>query len=72
MGNLIIKVDGKKVYDEKFCCTSTGSVWFDDEWFEHVEEGELIWDDAHLFDEEIQDAVAEELSKVGVCCGGCI
>ena len=71
-GNLTITVDGKEVYNKSSCCSSSGAVWFDDDWNEHVEEGELTWDDASEFSEEIQEAVREELSKVIVCCGGCV
>lgn len=72
MGTLIIKVDGEEIYNECYCCFSTGSVWFDEDWMEHVECGELIWRDADKFDEEIQEAVREELAGFGVCCGGCV
>ena len=72
MGTLIIKENNKEIYNKEFCCHSTGSVWFDDDWGEHVECGELIWEDADKFDEEIQKAVEEKLSEFDVCCGGCI
>lgn len=72
-GTLTIIVDGEQVYSKAFCCESTGSVWFDDDWNDHIESGELIWgDDAKLFDEVVQEAVAAELAKHEVCCGGCV
>lgn len=74
MGTLIIKEDGKEIYNEKYCCYSTGAVWFDDNWSEHVEEGRLIWeeDKAAKFSDEVQCAVADKLSRCWVCCGGCV
>lgn len=71
-GTLIIKKDGMEIYNDMFCCHSTGSVSFDDEWNDMVCSGDLIWDDAEKFSQEIQDAVKSELSKVHVCCGGCV
>ena len=73
-GTLEIKEDGKVIYSNDFCCRSTGSVWFDDDWGEHVESGELIWEEeeAEKFDKEIQEAVRDVLSEVYVCCGGCV
>lgn len=73
-GTLIIKVDGKEVYHDCACCHSTGEVWFDDEWGDHVEDGELEWnaDEASKFSKEIQDAVRDKLSEFQVCCGGCV
>jgi len=55
-GTLKIWVEDKLIYNKKFCCRSTGSVWFDDSWDEHVEEGELIWEDANLGDANLRDA----------------
>ena len=73
-GNLKIYLDNKLIYDKEFCCNSTGSVWLDDEWQEHVEEGELVWDgmEAKKFDKDIVDAVNKKLSEFHVCCGGCV
>lgn len=72
MGCLKVWVDQELVYSEEFCCSSTGKVWFDDDWDAHVEHGELLWNDAEAFDKDIQEAVKAELDKVSVCCGGCI
>lgn len=72
MGTLKITVDGKEIYNKDFCCHSTGSVWFDDDWMEHVEDGELIWNDKKKFPKDVRAAVEKELSKVHVCCGGCV
>ncbi len=74
MGTLKIVVDGKELYKKMYSCSSTGSVWFDDGWNEHVERGELIWnkEDASNFSKEIQEAVRRKLSEYEVCCGGCV
>jgi len=71
-GTLIVKADGKEIYNKQYCCSSTGSVWFDDDWDEHVESGVLEWNDAKSFSKEIQEAVSDVLRNVRVCCGGCV
>ncbi len=71
-GRLIIKDDGTEIYNKENCCYSTGSVWFDKDWSEHVESGELLWGDAGNFSAEIQEAVRDVLSNQHVCCGGCV
>ena len=74
MGTLKIYEKDKVIYSKKYCCSSTGSVWFDDKWNEHVEKGVLVWDEkeAKKFDEKTQKAVKDKLSGYAVCCGGCI
>ena len=73
-GTLSIYNDDIMIYQKKYCCHSTGSVYFDSDWDEHVESGKLVWDqeDAHMFSKEIQNKVKEFLSQFHVCCGGCI
>ena len=72
-GTLTIEKDGKVIYKEKYCCSSSGSTWFDNEWTEeHIESGELTWKDAKEFSIDIQEAVENELFKYSVCCGGCL
>ena len=75
-GTLTIKVDGKEIYKKDYCCHSTGSVTFDEDWNENVFSGELIWDEELLIPEDIRltvkNAVRIELSKHEVCCGGCV
>lgn len=70
-GLLTIKVNGKKLYTQEFCCESTGSAGVNDEG-EYCCSGILIWEDAKYFSPIIVDAVNKILSKVNVCCGGCI
>ena len=44
-GNLTVRVDGVIVYNGSAYASSSGSVWFDDEWNEHAEDGDLTLDD---------------------------
>lgn len=72
-GTLKIVVDGEEVYNKKYCCTSNGNCYFTNDFAEgHVENGNLIWNDADKFDVEIQTAVEDCLSGFYVCCGGCL
>lgn len=72
-GTLMLSIDGETVEFPKYCMRSGGSVWFDDEWHEHVGCGE--WSVkvpekyAHL-QNEIEDCVNANV-PCG-CCGGCI
>jgi hypothetical protein len=74
VGRLQIFVNDEEVYNESYRCFSTGSVWFDENWDEHVECGELLWEkeDASQFSEVIQEAVRQKLAEFHVCCGGCV
>lgn len=71
-GRLTIKVDGVIIYSEEYRCHSTGSVWFDKDWSEHVESGKLKWEDEKEFDRNIVRAVRKKLKQFDVCCGGCV
>lgn len=76
-GKLTVEVDGKVIFSQSGCCHSTGCVWFDKDWNEHIETGKLVLDvddlkDTSWLTSEIEDAIDEELSKVHVCCGGCV
>jgi hypothetical protein len=83
-GTLCIYRDNVLIYEtEPYSFHSTGSVWFDNEWSEHVECGELCWNDEskEKFDKwletqehksEIKESVEDALSGANVCCGGCI
>lgn len=85
MGEIIVYLDDKEEFrTDSYSFHSTGSIWFDDEWMEHIEEGELVWSN---YDEKTRleawanlqlekDIILEEvesvLDKVSVCCGGCV
>jgi outer membrane protease len=71
-GNLTIEVNGK-IYDKGFSLSSGGSVNFDDDWMEHVEEGRwsvVVPDELSEYQQEIEDLVNRNVSYG--CCGGCI
>jgi hypothetical protein len=72
-GTLTIVVDGKQIYSKQSCSSSV-SVWFDGDWNDYVETGELTWadDEAEKFPKDVQNAVKEVLSEYHVCCGGCV
>ena len=84
MGKLVIYRNDEEIYNSgEYSFHSTGNVWFDEDWYEHVEEGQLKWkkDDKKDYQkwlekqsdkEEIFKKVKEELEKVPVCCGGCV
>jgi len=72
-GTLTITVDGEEVYSQKYECRSTGGVSFTKDWEEIITHGELVWDPEEFKPSpEIQAAVADVLSGVTVCCGGCV
>ncbi|MFW6377124.1 MAG: hypothetical protein ACOCZ5_00625 [bacterium] len=83
-GVLIIKRNDIEVYKtDDYSFHSTGRVWIDKYYNEHVEEGKLLFnaDDKNKFDKwlitqpdaiEIKSKVYETLSDVCVCCGGCV
>ncbi len=73
MGTLVLAIDGENVTFPEYCLRSGGSVWFNEEWDEHVECGawsvEVPEQYAHL-----RDAI-EECVNANVphgCCGGCV
>lgn len=72
-GTLIIKVN-EKIYELDHILISGGSVWFDDDWNEHVEDGDwslssLPQEIQHLHDEIL--ALVQQHIPCG-CCGGCV
>jgi hypothetical protein len=71
-GVLKIKIDGKEIA-LKNCLSSGGSVWFDDDCAEHIEEGEWTLDVPKKYEhlkQEITDVV--NVNVPYGCCGGCI
>jgi hypothetical protein len=71
---MVIKVK-EEIYELKHFLGSGGSVWFDDEWNEHVEQGEwniMFHDYPELeeYREEIEAIVRENIPNG--CCGGCV
>lgn len=75
MGTLTIYKNNEIIYSDKYCCKSTGSVGFSDDYSEsYINNGELLWREEYSsdFSEEVQKAVKDKLSEFQVCCGGCL
>lgn len=74
-GTLKMELDGKIITFPSHSLCSGGSVWFDDNWSEHVEAGEwTISGFPKDFPEELKE-YAQELVNQNVsfgCCGGCV
>lgn len=71
-GTLTLRIDGKEVSIHR-CLCSGGSVWFDEDWNEHVECGAWGLDlpeEYQQYEEQIADVVNENVPWG--CCGGCI
>ena len=74
-GKLIMELDGETISFPSNCLVSGGSVWFDDEWNEHVEE--CKWNINKFppsFPKGLK-SVAVDIFNTNVelgCCGGCI
>ena len=74
-GKLIVYIDGKSWEFPDYCLVSGGSVWFDNDWCEHVEKGPWSieeWPDG--FPDEMKQPVecAVNSSIPLGCCGGCV
>lgn len=70
IGTLTLKIDGKEMsFKGEF--HSGGTCYFDEDWDEHVTEGD--WEALNLTDEEKEEITL--LFNVNVehgCCGGCL
>ena len=72
-GILTLEIDNKIVEFPKYCMHSGGSVWFDGDWNENIEEGDWSIDipqEYLQYKKEILEVVNENVPKG--CCGGCI
>ena len=74
-GDLIVTIDGKEWKFPKYCMVSGGSVWFDNDWGEHVTRGPWSidkWpeDFPYEFKNKVIDAINDEIHHG--CCGGCV
>ena len=74
-GDLLVTIDGKTWEFPPYCLKSGGRVWFDDDWEDHVEEGDWeIKEWPEGFPEDLKAdalAVVNEVIPHG-CCGGCV
>lgn len=74
-GQLVVTINEKKWEFPNYCLSSGGSVWFDGDWSEHVEDGDWSireWPKGfpEKYKEAVTDKVNEEISHG--CCGGCV
>jgi hypothetical protein len=73
-GTLTVEIEGQLVEIRGFC--SGGSVWFDDNWDEQVEEGPWSIDDDDIPREylEYKDEILSCMNNNVLygCCGGCV
>lgn len=74
-GTLIVEIDGKTWEFPSHSLSSGGSVWFDESWSEHVEDGPWgisNWPEGYPEEakEKTVDLVNEEIHWG--CCGGCV
>ena len=76
-GHLLVYI-GKKEYDfGYYALESGGNVWFDKDWYEHVEEGNWILNEAQIPKNFPKDRVQELIELINKeiphgCCGGCV
>lgn len=74
-GELKMKLDGKIIVFPTYCLSSGGSVSFDKDWNEEVEQGDwTIREFPKGFPEELKE-YATELVNQNIpqgCCGGCV
>lgn len=74
-GKLVMRLNGNLITFPEFCLTSGGNVWFNDDWDEHVEEGEwCISRFPDTFPEELKGRATELVNEniEAGCCGGCV
>jgi hypothetical protein len=74
-GQLIVTIGKKRWKFPSYCLLSGGSVWFDDDWGEHVESGE--WSVSEWPDRFPEDRKADVIDAINSsitlgCCGGCV
>ena len=74
-GTLIVTVDGHRWVFPPHCLSSGGSVWFDDEGDEQMDEGPWsVYEWPTGFPDNLKPAVLDAINEhisYG-CCGGCI
>lgn len=75
LGTLILELNGEEIVFPEYCLSSGGSVWFDDDWLDHIEKGRwTIEKFPNNFPKNLEKD-AEKLVNKNVpwgCCGGCV
>lgn len=72
-GELVVRIDGE-IHKFNYCLHSGGSVWFDDDWDAHVEDGPWEFEGPEGMGREIELAIQEVVNEnvPWGCCGGCV
>lgn len=71
-GNLVLRINGEEVNFEH-CLCSGGTVWFDSDWGEHIENGPWsvnVPNEFAQYTNEITEIVNDNVPWG--CCGGCV
>jgi len=74
-GDLWVTINRKKWHFPDYCLVSGGTVWFDENYDEHVESGG--WDISKYppnFPKELKELVLDAINDLipWGCCGGCV
>ena len=72
-GQLVLKINGQVREFSRHCLQSGGTVWFDNDWNAHIENGRWSIDpppeDLEPLRKEIEECINENIPHG--CCGGC-
>lgn len=72
-GQLVLKINGQVREFSRHCLQSGGTVWFDNDWNEHIENGRWSIDlpeDLEPLRKEIEECINENIPHG--CYGGCV
>lgn len=72
-GQLVLKINGQVREFSRHCLQSGGTVWFDNDWDAHIENGSWSIDlpeDLEPLRKEIEECINENIPHG--CCGGCV
>lgn len=72
-GQLVLKINGQVREFSRHCLQSGGTVWFDNDWNAHIENGRRSIDppeDLEPLRKEIEECINENIPHG--CCGGCV
>lgn len=75
-GQLVLKINGQVREFSRHCLQSGGTVWFDNDWNAHIENGRWSIDPLSLPEDleplrkEIEECINENIPHG--CCGGCV
>lgn len=72
-GQLVLKINGQVREFSRHCLQSGGTVWFDNDWDAHIENGHWSIDlpeDLEPLRKEIEECINENIPHG--CCGGCV